>query len=271
MIQKTLSQEFDKFKDLLIREIPFVFTRFSDGELCILKNEELKLAEDHLIISGERHNSASYAEEDRKHYIPERDHHVHNMLMSAFIYNYPNYLVGIGSPAEWRRENYEFMINLLKNTDSDNITFANLLVNKNYHRFMSEIIYGYLTNHRRDVILIANNKSKLDSLPFKISHFIGVGYNCFINDLDKIESVYNLLRDDNSQIVLSSASSLSALIFHRCFTEKPNCTYINIGTTLNPIMGFSMNRSYMETYWKQPRHWGYTAIELSSREEIIEL
>ncbi|HIB42361.1 MAG TPA: hypothetical protein EYO37_00005, partial [Nitrospina sp.] len=71
---KKYKQEFDKILDLLKSESSFAFSRFSDGEVTILRNQTVVLAEDHFIqgdIHGEHKNYAtSYIPEEQKSFIP---------------------------------------------------------------------------------------------------------------------------------------------------------------------------------------------------------
>ena len=52
-VSKDFSQEFDKFLGKLQRKENFAFARFSDGELFILKNQKVVLAENYF-ITGDR-------------------------------------------------------------------------------------------------------------------------------------------------------------------------------------------------------------------------
>ena len=49
---KDFSKEFDKIKKLLVEGTPFAFSRFSDGEVTVLQNNVVVLAED-LFIQGD--------------------------------------------------------------------------------------------------------------------------------------------------------------------------------------------------------------------------
>ena len=54
---KNYKEEFDRLLKLLKERTPFAFSRFSDGEVTILRNKTVVLAEDHFIqgdIHGEQ-------------------------------------------------------------------------------------------------------------------------------------------------------------------------------------------------------------------------
>lgn len=265
---KELGEEFSRFCGLLEDKIPFAFTRYSDGELSILKNEELKLAEDHNIFRGQR-STASYTREDRKHFIPSEHQHVRRLLIESFKYSQTNYLKGISTQIDCPKEDFHLQMTLLEGENPDNITFANLLVNKNYPLFMQYVVCDLLKNEKRKIILIANEKSILSGIPFTIDTFIPVGDNCIVNGLDTVDVVLDKVSNSNDYIVLSSASSLSALIIHKCFKEKSNNTYINIGSTLNPILGFGMQRPYMNSVFQPQAMWNHTVYELLTRNEYL--
>ena len=267
-LNKEIGEEFSKFCGLLEDKTPFAFTRYSDGEVAIIKNEELKLAEDHNIFRGQK-SPASYTREDRKHFIPSEHQHVRRLLIDSFTHSQLNYLKGISTQLDCPKEDFQLQMSLLEGENPDNITFANLLVNKNYPLFMEYVVNNILRNEKRKILLVANERSILSALPFTIDTFIPVGDNCIVNGLDTIDIVLNKVTNSNDYIVLTSASSLSALIIHKCFKEKSNITYINIGSTLNPILGFGVQRPYMNSVFQPQQMWNHTVYELLTRNEYL--
>ena len=71
-MSKDFSQEFDKFLGKVKEGENFAFARFSDGELFILKNQKVVLAENYF-ITGDRLGQGVYPAEEQKSFIPE--HH----------------------------------------------------------------------------------------------------------------------------------------------------------------------------------------------------
>ena len=67
---KNYKQEFDRLLQLVKDETPFAFSRFSDGEVTVLRNRIVVLAEDHFIqgdIHGEKKVYANgYMPEEQK-------------------------------------------------------------------------------------------------------------------------------------------------------------------------------------------------------------
>ena len=56
---KNYREEFDRLLTLLKERTPFAFSRFSDGEVTILRNKTVVLAEDHF-IQGDIHGEQKY-------------------------------------------------------------------------------------------------------------------------------------------------------------------------------------------------------------------
>ena len=74
---KSYKKEFDKLLNLVKSETPFAFSRFSDGEVTVLRNKTVVLAEDHF-IQGDIHGpnkiyANSYMPEEQKSFIPEKN------------------------------------------------------------------------------------------------------------------------------------------------------------------------------------------------------
>ena len=62
---KDFTKAFDKLSGMLKNNENFAFTRFSDGELFILQNKKLVLAESHY-ITGDITGANKYTEEEQK-------------------------------------------------------------------------------------------------------------------------------------------------------------------------------------------------------------
>ena len=69
---KTFKGEFDRVLKLLKDPENFAFTRFSDGELFIMQNKTVILANDHY-VTGEVKGPNIYTEEEQKEFLPDRD------------------------------------------------------------------------------------------------------------------------------------------------------------------------------------------------------
>ena len=77
---KTFKSEFDKLLQKLEDNENFAFSRFSDGEVYILKGEKLVLADNHY-ITGDRSGGGVYTQEEHKNFDPEKDGFFHEKLI----------------------------------------------------------------------------------------------------------------------------------------------------------------------------------------------
>ena len=96
---KNYKQEFDRLLHLVKDETPFSFSRFSDGEVTVLRNRTVVLAEDHF-IQGDIHGdhkvyANSYMPEEQKSFIPSENKREHEKLVEAFKFKKKNYIKNI--------------------------------------------------------------------------------------------------------------------------------------------------------------------------------
>tara|TARA_R100001443_G_scaffold84519_1_gene91115 strand:+ start:488 stop:1300 length:813 start_codon:yes stop_codon:yes gene_type:complete len=250
---KDYKEEFDKFLKMLREGENFGFSRFSDGEVFILKGERIVLAKSHY-VTGNVSGSGQYGEEDFKDYDPDRDSRIQSKLIEALKYKQFNYYKGLtGVVDEDIAGQGSFKLQLdLAGGDDDSLSFSNVFINNNYPRFINEF-YTEMVNSKKPVVMVVNEKANLDSLQLNIVKDFRVGRNCIINDHGVIEDIKDWIKENSVEdhIFLCSASTLSNFIIHDCFKQFPNNTFIDIGTTLNPwigLDGWSKNRMYL-------RHW----------------
>tara|TARA_Y100000592_G_scaffold73575_1_gene114637 strand:- start:856 stop:1650 length:795 start_codon:yes stop_codon:yes gene_type:complete len=256
-------KDFTKAFDILLNKIKnkenFAFSRFSDGELFIMQNKKLVLADNHY-ITGEIRGSNRYTKEEHKEYIPERDQAYREKLLQTFMHNQDNYYKGICTSTDGHvgKENFDWMIDL-HGGDHENLTFANLLINANYYRFVEEMLP--LFNNRK-IIYVVNELANIDNLPFEVSKAFKIGSNCMIDNYDTTWEVAKYISDNNlkDHIVLCSAASLSNFVIHECFKENQNNTFLDIGSCLNPLLnleGWKYTRGYLTSYWlNSGNHFG---------------
>jgi hypothetical protein len=240
---KTFQKHFDMLLEKLKNGEHFGYCRFSDGELRIMQNVELKLASDHNKI-GEHIKSASYHLEDHKHFNPNEHQFFHNKLMESYRFKKNNYYVGLSCRCCVGDKDFQQMLNWYEgDINSDNLTWANLFLNGNYQQFLDRFI-PELKNKK--VVYIVNENADLSKLPFNIVKDFRVGRNCIINDYGLIDDVKKWIDDNGieNHIFLFSASSLSNFMIHQLFEYNDKNTYVDIGTTLNPYIGMKARRGY---------------------------
>jgi hypothetical protein len=253
---KTFKGDFNKLKTKLINGEHFAFTRFSDGEVFVLQNKRLELNNDHYIIGGTR-GGGQYNAEEQKKFIPEEHEFFRQKLEDSLKFKKVNYYRGISCKCCIGEEVFKWQLNLAGG-DDETLTWANLWNNGNYESFIKEI-YPILS--KKETVIIVNQSANIKNLGFNIKKDFRVGTNCFINNYDIIEEIKNYIIVNNieNHVFLVSAASLSNLIIHQLYEFNDRNTYIDIGSTMNPIMdmeGWKGSRAYLREFWmKQPRHF----------------
>lgn len=242
---KNFRQHYIYFTEMLRSGENFAFSRYSDGELYILQNKELKLDKG-VIQIGNHVQSGPYQIPDFKHFNPNVHTEYRLKLIDAFKHKQKHYYKGISCSCCVGKENFDWQLNL-HGGDDDSLTWANLWVNGNYPYF---ILHTLPILYSKNCVFVCNENANLNRLPFVIKDF-RVGYNAMINDYHKIEDIKNWIRDNNIQdhVFLFSASTFSNLAIHELYKDFPNNTYIDIGTCLTPLMGMPTERGYLQAFW----------------------
>jgi len=245
-------KDFHKGFDFLLTKIKneenFAFVRFSDGELFVLKNETLILS-DTYYVTGDVAGSNIYTDEEQKEFIPEIHSFYRQKLIESLEHTQADYFKGICTIKDVGEKNFLFQKSFI--SDEENLTFANLLINKNYKRFVEEMVPLF---KNREIIYVANKAAKVENLPFKIKKHFKVGKNCPVNDYYLVDEIRKYIKENNikNHIILCAAASLSNYIIHQCYEENPNNTFIDVGSCLNPYLGlegWKHTRGYLTGYW----------------------
>ena len=248
-------KDYIKAFDILLNKIKngenFAFTRFSDGELDILKNKYVILASDYF-ISGKLKGNGIYTKEENKEFIPEKHQKHRKLLIESFKFNEKGYYKGIctSSDSHVGSQSFQWMLDL-HGGDHENLTYSNLLINSNYKRFVEEMLPLF---SNRDIIYVVNEAANTDNLPFAIKKKFVIGSNCMVNNFDTAEMVRGYLEKNNikDHLVLCSAASLSNLVIYKCYKENQENTFLDIGSCLNPLLnleGWKYTRGYLTNYW----------------------
>ena len=127
---KTFTNEFDKFLDKLKNGENFAFNRFSDGELFMLQNQPLVLAENYF-ITGDKSMGGHYPKEEQKEFIPGTHKEQHKRLMKAFTFRKKGHYKGICSLDDIGNDTHRWLLDIHGPGDDEHLTFANVLINKN--------------------------------------------------------------------------------------------------------------------------------------------
>jgi hypothetical protein len=251
---KDFKAEFDKFKKMLTDKENFAFARFSDGEMFIMQNKTVVLAPSYF-VTGDRVGNNIYTKEEQKEFHPEKDQFYRERLIESFQFNKGNYFKGICTKTDVGEEAFRWQLDLQGGGDEDHLTFANVLINSNYGRYVEEIVplFG-----DREIIYVANEMANLDGLPFKVKKHFPIGSNCMINDYGVVEKVKKYISEHQltDHVVLCSAASLSNYIIHECYRDNHNNTFLDVGSSLNPYLGlegWKFTRGYLTSYWMKSK------------------
>lgn len=242
---KDFKNHIELFIDKLINREPFAFARYSDGELFILQNKELKL-DSGIIKVGDITTPGYYKSQDYKHFNPSENQDFRNKLLEAFTYKQDQYYKGISCRCCVGEEAFNQQIDM-HGGDDQFLTWANLFVNSNYPIFVERVLPILQTY---DSIIICHKDADLSKLEFVVKDF-RVGYNAMINDYYKIEDIKNWIDENKvtNKLFLFSASTFSNLAIYELFKHNNKNTYLDIGTCLTPFMNMPCDRGYLQEYW----------------------
>ena len=248
---KNFRNAFQEVLDKVKNKENFAFTRFSDGELFIMQDKTVVLADNHY-ITGNIKGPNRYTKEEHKEFYPEKHQMYRQKLIQCYKHTQEGYYKGICTSTDGHvgKENFDWMIDF-HGGDHETLTFANLLINANYTNFVEQMIPALCS---RDIIYVVNEAADTSKLPFEISKEFHIGSNCMIENFDTSEKVANYIRENNikDHVVLCSAASLSNFIIYDCFKENQNNTFLDIGSCLNPLLsleGWKYTRGYLTSYW----------------------
>ena len=209
---KDFRQDLVAIANRLVRRHPFALTRFGDGEMKILFNESVNV-------------EFQYRASD-----PEVSF-FRDRLAESLRHHDPDYLVGIACPCCVGVDQFE-RLRSLACLPEDHLTWANIFVNSNYSYFRENLlpVFG-----QYPVFLVCNQQASLDRLPFKPMHCWRVQNNAWIDNYGLIESIARETQDVNGALFLFCAGPMANLLAHQLFQANPCNTYLNIGSTLDPL------------------------------------
>jgi hypothetical protein len=246
-------EDFVKLLEKLRIDENFAYTRFSDGEICIMQNKELKLADDHVLMGATKYNFG-YSKDDHKHYNPETDSFLKDKLIEAYTYKKKNYFVGgICKDCTCASRQFAPWMHELYGELDNNLTSTNLLVNSNYPLFVKHMIPEL---KKKKIVLVCSQNANLENLAFNVVKDFRVGENCIINDHHLLGEITNWMTKESikNHVFLFSASSLSEVLIYELFKLDEENTYIDIGTTMHPYIGLTVERDYLKAYWRKKPH-----------------
>lgn len=209
----------------------FAFSKYADGEYKILTNQ-------YIDILNKENGEFKYSPND------PTDAFFRDQLIESFQFNHPNYYVGIGCKCCMGEQSFKWMKNNSHQKET-NLTWANIFVNSNYSYYQEYIIPLY-TNY--EVVIVCNHKAKLDNLPFNVIKDFRVGVNAYKKDFNLVEKLLSWTKENKvkDKLFLFCAGPLGNILTHRLFKDFPINTYLDVGSTLDPLLGLGRTRGYLK-------------------------
>jgi hypothetical protein len=243
-MEKTFRGDFYKLLTKLKEGENFSFSRYSDGEMFILQNKRLVLGQG-IVQTGDNVRGGQYSKQDHKDFDPDKHSFYRDKLIESYQFKKKNYFKGLSCKCCVGERDCNWMKDLYGEED-EHLTWANLWVNGNYKLFVEEFIP--VLNDKK-VIMVVNEMAKINA-PFNLIKDFRVGYNCIVNDYGLVEEMKKWIDDNQieNHVFLFAASSLSCYLAHQLFEHNDKNTYVDIGTTMNHLMGMDINRGYLRQY-----------------------
>lgn len=234
-----------RFIDNLKSGAPFTFIRFSDGEIEILRNRYLEINEGVTVFRGQTFNN-DFPAYDAKRFDPEKNIGLRQDLLRSAIMRRDRFFKGIPAGHNRAEVDRDFLLRL-NGGMSEMITFSDLFLNSNYSLYRERLVVEF--SRYESIAVIANYRSVTSGV-LAGARIIPVGDNFFASYLETLSSVMKCcLELPESSLVLSSASSLTNIVGMKLFDRRPDLTFLDIGTSLNDLLGLdSKTRAYHQLY-----------------------
>jgi hypothetical protein len=234
--------DLDRFELFARERKPFTFVRFSDGEIEILRNRKLVIANGVTEFKGLILNN-QYPVFDQKRFDPRHGQDVRRDLLESAMYNDDSYFKGIPARHNNMLEDREFMLRL-NGGFTPQMTFSDLFLNGNVIRSRNKF-FPFLMSCFEDIVVVGNWRCELKEFLSR-GQLIQIPDDFFTTYKKTLDNVLEaLLKVPQSAIILSSASSLSNVLGYRLRLSRPDLTFLDIGTVLNDFIGLPLGtRSY---------------------------
>ena len=243
-----------KIDKLISQNIDFAFNRISDGELFMLQGKEIKLSSEGAVINNQIVNRQRFNKWDEKSFNAMEDTYIVNGLRKALTHSSQNYIIGLPCPC---CADIHAVEECRLQANEAATTWANLFVNANYNHFINTTLNLILerpvmaaVNHRCDTTLFkACPLFKWFKIPDGVIQKAPLVCEKFLD-------ACSVLPDHT--IVLVSASAAAKIMIQAGNQYFSKLTFIDIGTTLNPLLRLGLGRDYLNNYWKpkSSTHYG---------------
>lgn len=228
---KTFKGDFDKFVTMIKNDEHFALSRWGDGELTILEDKPIDL-----LWKGD--GEFKYDPND-----PVRQK-MREILMNSYTYKSKNYFIGVACQCCVGKDKFDYM-RKLSSQPEENLTWANIFVNSNYQYFLSEFLPALKD---KKIILIANKNGNIKNLPFKLEQYIPIGTDAWINNYPISQHIQQEIGEFNGSdyVYLIAAGPFANILTYELWKYDKNNTYIDIGSTLDKILGLKVTRGYLQ-------------------------
>lgn len=204
----------------------FAFSKYADGELHILANKPVNNGEFWFVPSEHQTNRQE--------------------MIDSFKFQHESYYVGVSCPCCIGGPPVHDWMKSQSGQTGDHLTWANIFVNANYKYYLNNMVPEY---GKRQVILISNSDSNLENLPFDISKHFMIGKNAWVENHNLIQEIKDYITSENikNTLFLFCAGPFGNILVHQLFEFSQDNTYIDIGSTLNPLLlgNDGLNRGYL--------------------------
>jgi hypothetical protein len=227
-MRQLFKEDFDQTLSMIADSNSLALARYADGEASILKN----------ITVG---NKDGWLYKKDKNLIFRRD------LRRSLLCTDKNYLYGISCTC-CDEPNHKFLLESLK-APKESLTFSNIWVNANFTRF-NELFIQTLKKTGKQIILCSGAKARVNELNniLPIADFIPIPGNCIVYWEKYREQIRGLLDLKATQhqgaIFLVAVGPFSEIVIHEMWLANPQNIYLDIGSTLDPMLFRRNSRSY---------------------------
>lgn len=245
--------ELQKFANKLRNGQKFVFVRFSDGEMEIIRGNRLTL-DSRGVVWSKGASAFTYPKYDHKDFDPSRDAELRDAVIRSAIHKSPSYFKGIPTLHNGDRDATKQMI-ALNSGSLEGLTFSDLWINSNFKLFIRQVLPLL---REMKVTLVANYRAN----PVGISKdwdFIPVPDGAF-QSLESVvaETVGRLSKLPAGSVVLCSASSITNVIGLEVSQRDLDITLIDIGTAIHHLLGLEDPR---RLYLSQLKPWSLSSAK----------
>jgi hypothetical protein len=199
-------QHIDTLLSNLKHDVPFALARFNDGEMMGIASPGCVVARGDQVVNSE----------------------LSSLLTDALQYQQKDYWVGL--PCSTCFPEYSAIANHLVDLDYKHLTHAVVLTNRNWERVVAEV--PELIKDRT-VYWVSGDDQDISKLTFTITeqHIVPA-----VNAWRVYPSMKDLLsKFEKNSIVMISCGPMSRILTKDWFSERPDLTVLDVGSTWDPF------------------------------------